>query len=699
MQKVWKAIWEWVKANAPVLLYFVCAVVFELTAVFAVEGRPFISRPFLFLGLVLLFSGALLLIKNAKARVIVAVVLLAVQIICDLVFAVVFEMTDQYFDFGMLNLRNDALAILDSLTVNFFIFYAGLALVIFLIVFGLRYAHNKPYKKEGKKSVFFYIGVVLAGIATIGISFVSYYPRTAKDKYDDMVSGKANSAYSSYGMIGNLVGEFGNALFQQQTTLTDADVERFIYDKVAATPEYFGISKDKNVVVVLAESLEWYLFLRGDEYSSAMEGEYPNALGVPQEVLKELYPNLTAFYEDSVVMTSFHGREKTDIAETLSIMGSYPTGAYVNYDYYENAMPQTLPNILNAATNGTMSIRSYHNGFKTFYNRGEAHKSFGFEEMTDMYDMEEMSKSLTPEGEKPLFYNYMADGERNLDSEMIAVAKDEMFPTDKRFFTYITSITMHGMYYDRDNMQPETNTKLADKLALIENYKPTEETDPDFAVNSALYYYMITGLEFDYMLGAMKKDLQDKGLWENTVVAVFGDHNTYYQGLSGYVKEIDGYNTKNKYSDLYNIPFFIHDSDLTAKRKEEGKSLKVDKFTCTADIVPTLLGLLGIKYYDNMYYGNSVFAENTSVLYSRAYDVFIGDGILRRSVLNELYRFEGLTETGVPVADAVQSFESEGKRLVDKIEYCDYIFKKDYFGKKEHYDDFQTKMKALNSWN
>nr|MBR6778334.1 hypothetical protein [Clostridia bacterium] len=138
----------------------------------------------------------------------------------------------------------------------------------------------------------------------------------------------------------------------------------------------------------------------------------------------------------------------------------------------------------------------------------------------------------------------------------------------------------------------------------------------------------------------------------------------------------------------------IRDGDLTAQMTEEERI--VEKFTCTADIVPTLLDMLGIYYYTNMYYGHSVFAEEQSVLYTRAYDNFIGDGILRRSVKGELYMYDGLTETGERVADTVADFEKEATELVQRIKYCDYIFKQDHFGNKTNYQKFQDKMKEIN---
>ncbi len=695
MQKVMQNVKTWLKNNALVLLYFLFAVLIEMIAVLVVEGTPFLTRPFLSLGLLFVVCGVILLIPSNKARTFTCMAMLLLQAVLDLVFSVIFDMTDQYFDLGMLSLRNDAFAILESIPVNFVTFYAGFFFCVMFLIYGLRFSYGKRRSTEPKKSAFFYVGLILAGIATMGISFVCYFPRSSQDKYNEMVDGTSGSVYSSYGMIGNLLGEAGNMLFQDRTPVPSSEIDEFLYaDKVSTPTEHFGIAKDKNVVMILAESLEWYTFLRGDSVAGANEGEYPNALDITAEDLAFMYPNLTKYYQESVVMSNFHGREKTDIAETLSIVGNYPTGAYINYDYPDNNLPYTLPNMLKRES-PEMSCRSFHNGFKSFYNRAEAHQMFGFEELMDMDDMDKMSNEAVEEGTAATdtFKNYMDDGERNLDSEMIETAKELMFPKDKRFFTYITTITMHGMYYDRANMQPENNQKLAEKILCLQKYKPTDETQDDYENALGLYYYMTTGLELDYMLGCLDRELAERGVYDDTVVVLFGDHNAYYQGMSNYVKGIADYDTDKKFTDLYNVPLMIRDVDLVAKL---GEKRIVDKFTCTADIVPTMLDLLGITYYTNLYYGHSVFAEEESVLYSRAYGVFLSDGILRRSVNGELYQYTGGTETGVPVADKIAAFEKEGKTLVEKIKYCDYIFKQDHFGKKVNYDTFAARLKALN---
>lgn len=670
------ALWKWAKDNRFFLLYLLFAAIIEMWTVFVLEGNPFMSRPFLSWGLMLLIAGLVLLIPHRRGQVIAFSVLLVIQFVLQLVFSVIFDLTEQYFEYEMLALKNDAFGTMENIPVRFSIFYMDVALCIVYVIAGLRGTRKEVKFHADKRSVFSKIGAAVAGITTIGISFFCYYPRNV-NRYEDMINGTANSTYSAYGVTGNLLGEFTGALFPDKSTMSNADIEKFIYaeDSKSKPTDYFGVSEGNNVITVLGETLEWFSFMVNEE-------KYPRALGLTSEEMKTLFPTLTEIYEQSVKVTNFHSREKTDISETLSIMGSYPTTGYINYDYYNNEMPLTIPNLLNTLDGEAAVCNSFHNGFKTFYNRDDVHDSFGFEFLTDMYDMEDKAEEM--DSENPIFTNYMRKGERNLDSEMIEICKDEMFPTNQRFYTYITTITMHGIYYDRENLDVWDQT-LSETLG--ESRMPDE--DDDEVKDNILYHYMTAALEFEDAMSVMMTELETRGLLDNTTIVIFGDHNAYYHSLSKYVKDIEDYETDKRYTDLYNVPLMIYDKKLAAAIAEKNPAdMTVDKFTCTSDITPTLLDILGIRYYENMYFGNSVFAEKESVLYSRAYDTFIASGIVGKSVNNLVYQHES--------AD-VQTYKKTAIELVDRIKHCDYIFKQDYFGDEEKMLLFRQKMAELNN--
>lgn len=685
------ALWKWSKDNRFFLLFLLFTAIIEMSTVWFLDGNPFMSRPFLSWGLLAFLGGVILLIPSRRAQVIIFSILLIVHFALQIVFSVIFDLTEQYFEYEMLNLKNDAFGTLENIPVRFGLFFVGITLCTVYVVMSLRGTRTRPRFKASKRSVFIKLGAAAVGVATIFTSFFCYYPRNI-NRYEEMINGTSKSSYSAYGVTGNLLGEFIGAIFPDKSTMPDEKIEEFIYAKEAEKSEYFGVSKDNNIITILGETLEWFSFLADDS-------KYINTLGLTDGEMAELFPNLRVFMNESVKMTNFHSREKTDIAETLSIMGSYPTTAYINYDYYENTMPLTIGNVLKTL-DGDVQCRSFHNGFKTFYNRDDVHRAFGFESLTDMYDMarmawedyeaEKQANKDNPDWKGELaFQNYMKKGERNLDSEMIEVCKDEMFPTDKRFYTYITTITMHGIYYDRDNLD-RWDQKLKEVVNRVSGRMPNPD-DEDLK-DDLLYHYLTGAMEFDYAIGKMMDELEERGLLDNTTIVVFGDHNAYYHSLSKYVKDIHDYETDKRYTDLYNVPMMIYDQKLTKKIQDNGgKDMVVDKFTCTADIASTILDLLGIRHYENMYYGTSVFNDKESVLYSRAYDTFIASGIVGRSVNNLLYQSPEVSD------EELATYKTTAIALVEKIKHCDYIYKQNYFGNEKNYALYLKRIKDINA--
>lgn len=663
MKKYNGRIYQWGKNNIVILMYVLAAILIEMVSVLAVENNPTITRPFIELGLLGFIACLIGLVRKNKIRLGICIVLLLIQTILDLGFVIVFDMTGQYFDYGMLSLRNDAMGILESIPMNFIAFYASLFVCIVYIVFGLRAVRrNAVIEVKGKNRII----SAAAGIIFLVCSIIAVANNNSRtvDKYSKMINNNQGSNYTSLGIIGNVVNEFAKGIvFTDTEFLSSNKIDDFLYESVMEKTPKFGVSSDNNVIVMLVETFEWFSFIKSDEY--------PNGLDLTEEQLEYLFPNLTRFYNESVVMTNFHSREKTDISETLSILGSYPTDAYVDYDFEYNTLPQTVPNLMRSLADENIQTRSFHNGFKSFYNREKTHKIFGFESLTDSYDMYDMADKMIAEGKikETTMHDYLSKGERNLDSEMIETCKDVMFPTDKRFYTYITTITMHGIYYERDNLKEHM-----EKLKSVYTPKGTEE-------EAILMNYVSAVMEFDKALGIMMEDLENKGLLDNTTIVMFGDHNCYYQQLSNYVKDIEDYDTKNYYTDLYKVPLMIYDKNLEHQ--------KIDKFTCTSDMVPTILDLLGIRTYENIYYGNSVFSSRESVLYSRAYGIFVGDGIVCRSLNNLMYISDKVSK------EYQEQFRSEAKELIDEIKYCDQVFYQDYFADEKNYSTFLENMKKI----
>lgn len=736
------------KSNCLIWIYFGLALLIELTAVFVTSNKLYIRMPFIFLLVQLFVMLILLSIPSHKVRHITAYLLLIFWMIVDLVFIIIFEMTETIFDYGMFNLRNDGMAILESVPINFTFFSISMLAISLYIVFGGRYIRHA----EPPVSIKWYsIPSLIVTVTALGV--ILYVNN--KD-FEDDVKAKlyrtSEASYCEYGVVGNFLNEFVKGTFFSNVKLGDEQqLEDFIYSADDIYSTNFATTEEYNVITILSESLEWHgftqdleLFVNGYNINySNYRDEGGNAYTSAEQILRELYPNLYEYYDNSIVMSNFYSREKTDISENISFLGAYPTNVYVNYDFPNNTMSTTMANTLKALDEDIV-CRSFHNGSYTYYNRNKELISAGFDEFIATEQMKKMGMT-----------DYSAKGERNLDADMIEVCANKMFPTDQRFYTYITSITMHGQYTYRDNL---ANRGYYNKMAKFGIKAMKGDSFEAFNHNN-FYYYAACVMEFDRALGVIMDELETRGLADNTIICMFGDHNTYYSSLSNYVKDID--NTKDSnYTNLFRVPCMIKvpsalsaniETYLTSTIIDElatqliqensgldsatafnmakvqienryiinktsgGTQIVVKKFMCTADMLPTLFDLCGINVYGNLYFGHSAFELSTSVLYSRAYDMFITDSMYFVSLNNIKYiRKDNPIANNDPALkyadisdydseEHINQVEIEATKLLEKLSVCNRIFYNDYFGRKNINDSSKTnaqifveKLKAIN---
>ncbi len=675
--------------------YIVAAVLIELTGVAVTAGKFYMTEPYLFLTFVAFVCIVSQYLPGHRSRYALFLSALIVNIILDLVFIVIFDSTGgTVFDFAMLNLRNDAMAIVETLPFSFtFVFVSAVTLALYGVL-GFMLISRMPKPDVNRSSA-----VTTSSLAALAVCvnvMVSYIGNAKNDVNDlsYMLHQTETATYSNKGIVGNFYNELVRGLWFSEIDIGDPEELRFfIYDSITEHTPMFGKADGYNVVTVLCESFEWFTFLYDAQ-------RYPNGYaklpddkpGTPEETivpptaeeiianLKTLYPNLYRFYESdsTVVFNNSYSLEKTDISENKSIIGNYPLYEYINYTYPENTIPYSLPNIMKNMFG--VESNSFHDGYKSFYNRDQHHTTaLGFNSYTATEDMdiEDDDTGL---------------GERNLDSLMFETCKQEMFPTGRRFNTYITTITQHGQYAYRENLKPYYDKM--DALGIL----PFEEGNDE---QNALRYYCAAGMDLDKAIGVMldylentdyldengNKVTDEQGnpvkLADRTLVTLFGDHNCYYQGTSNYAKNIYSSKVPN-YTELYRVPVMMKVGNQNLDRPI------INKFTCVSDIYPTILDLLGVTMFSNLMYGTSAFSEQESILYSRAYGKFLTDKIYFNSLNTIIYKADDADEK------YLAEIEDKATVLLNKISHVNRIFASDFF-KGDREAEFYAKLRDASS--
>lgn len=651
---------EFCKKNILVFVYAVLAISFELVSIAFIGCYPFLTKP-LYAALIFgILLSVLFLMRNTIMKAIFSCIFLTLQLVLDIGFVYLYDSNGTFFEWAMMNQRDDAFGTIEDLSLRWGLVATLCILLVGFIILTIilfKKVYKQDYKYKATKPTRAVIGVLLSVCALFMVlnPVINGINDSKLSYIDRFLYGEGDNKYQQLGITANAVYEFFNGTVVNSAIDYDLDgLEEFLFegdDIYLNTSEYFGISKGNNLVYILVESFEWYAFL----YNCTREQSL------------ELYPNLNKFLGNSIYADSFYSREKTDTAEMLALLGSNPSNKYINYDFPTNSYPWSLPNMfresVEASGNTVKQIMSFHQNTGSFYNRNELHESLGFDELIDIEDMAEYGVSNTwDEG------SFV--GERTRDSEVIEKMRDVMFPkteAGEQYMTFWITFSMHGYYNERETFK---EMGYYDKLDEVGAYPAGNGVKADY-----LRTYAAAVMDLDRAVGLMMEKLEANGQLDNTTIVMFADHNTYYNNLSYYAKDIEErYN-----SELYRIPFMIYDTKLKAAYEENEGTNVISKFTTTSDMLPTILDMFGIKGYKNLYFGTSMFVDGIeSIIFSRAYGIFVTDKLICYSVKNLLYTSEGFTD------EDLADFEARAKIHLEKLEYLDKVYYNDYFKTHEY---------------
>ena len=268
--------------------------------------------------------------------------------------------------------------------------------------------------------------------------------------------------------------------------------------------DYTDIFKDKNLVFILAESL--------------------NSTIISPELMPTLHMmETTGLYFDNFYIPAYP--RTTCDSEFISQTGLLPSlySGPTCYLYQENSFPISLANLF---MNEGYTANSFHNNVAEFYNRDVLHKSFGFEEF---YDSSRLGNKL------------------KIDSSIYTLGKDLVMP-DEKFYSFIVSYSGHGGYTERDLLSNEYYRENYEKAASV-----LDEDTPDEIV-----VYNAYQMEFDNMLSEFYDDLKSSGRLTDTIFIIFPDHFPYMMDDEMY-RDYVGVDEDYQY---HKLPFLIWGQDI-----------------------------------------------------------------------------------------------------------------------------------------
>lgn len=422
---------------------------------------------------------------------------------------------------------------------DFFILLALLKLKPTFIV-------NRDYGKVGRR-VFYLIAIAISFL-NLGLSETER-PQLLTRTFDREMLVKNIGTYNYH-----LYDIFLQSKSSAQRALADGselvDIENYIranYKK--PSDEMFGIAKGKNVILISMESTQNFVI------NNTVNGQ-------------EITPFLNDFIKESYYFENFYhqtGQGKTSDSEFLVDNSLYPLGRGAVFFTHSRNEFKASPEILNE--NGYFTATLHANN-KSFWNRDIMYQSFGYNRFYEINDYEVNEENSVGWGLK--------------DADFFQQSIHHLKEMPKPYYAKFITLTNHFPF------------DLDEEDKLVEPYTSNSKT---------LNNYFPTVRYQDEALKQFVQSLKDEGLYDDSIIILYGDHygisENHNRAMSEYLGEEV---TPFVSTQLQRVPLIIHIPG------QKGKTIST--VSGQIDLKPTLLHLLGIDTKGNIDFGTDLFAED-----------------------------------------------------------------------------------------
>ena len=327
----------------------------------------------------------------------------------------------------------------------------------------------------------------------------------------------------------------------------------FINQTITDKNDYTGMFKDKNLIVIMMESAN-DIFIN-----------------------PEYYPNFYKLYTEGWSWENNYSPRNS--CATMNNEFSGMTSLYSIYNtctaskYKANTYYESIFNLFNRQNYVTFSSHDYT---EAYYPRSTIHKNMGSGEY---YGVQKLGIKYSNE-----YINWAND-----DEFMEAVLKiiDKKTSNNEHFMTWLTTVSSH---------QPYSSSSIqGDKY-----YSMTDGT----GYSSDVRRYMSKLKILDNGLSILLEGLKSRGILDDTVIVLYGDHYPY--GISkDHLNEVLDYDT-NEDMNAEQVPFVIYNSTIEPK--------KFSEYTFYLNILPTIANLFDLDYDPRLYLGTDLFSSDAKSL-------------------------------------------------------------------------------------
>lgn len=335
---------------------------------------------------------------------------------------------------------------------------------------------------------------------------------------------------------------------------------------------YAGIGNGMNLIVIQVESMQ--NFVLNTDY----EGQ-------------EITPNLNKLLkEDTLYFNHYYtnmGKGNTSDAEFSTQTSLYPVIEGASYDLYVDNDFLALPKLM--AQKGYYTSAAIGDD-KDFYNRATIYPKLGYDYFYNEENLEMDELSGLGLSDKSLF-GQMA---KNLAEQ------------ESPFYSFIITLTNHYPYVLDEPLEATLKLNEEDKDTLFGGYLQT------------IRYT-------DEAIGEFIEALKDEGIYDNTIIAIYGDHH----GLNcldddNYERMTEFLGFEYDYDTMLNIPLLIHIPGL-------GEAKTVETVGGQVDFLPTVANFFDLDLSESVTFGQDLLNTDEGFVATVAYMLqgsFIKDGVL-----------------------------------------------------------------------
>ncbi|WP_141400309.1 LTA synthase family protein [Ureibacillus acetophenoni] len=463
------------------------------------------------------------------------------------------------YAFGLINqvgtVQESVLSLFNPIYLLLFIDF--LLLIVFVFV-------KKRFSQlnDGNKSIKFILGTIIVGIALISTNLLMH---KGEQIADSVIAAEKQGIfnYQVFAVINKNANQ--NSLTPDELAMLPDSIADL--KEVSVIPEeqlkFAGIAEGKNVISVQVEALQ--------DFTIGLEIDG-----------QEVTPYLNELLKDSIYFPNVYqqiGPGNTSDAEFIFNTSLYPNAWTATSESFSDRAIPSLPKLLNKL--GYTSFTAHANDV-SFWNRENLYPALGFDKYYDIkFFGQEDVISIGPSDEV-------------LYSKLVPELK-KMHEQGQNFYGQFVTLSSHHPFKIPDTKEVITLPSKFDG-SIVGNYLKS--------VNYA-----------DFALGKFVQDLKDEGMWEDTILIVYGDHfglhpTSVTENDISLLNDLIGH--EYHYHDQFNIPFIVAVGD-------QSYGEIINTIGGQIDILPTVANMLNLSLDNFVHFGQDLVNHPDNLLGMRYY--------------------------------------------------------------------------------